>query len=119
MRRLQAPPPFPYGRVERLWEGETVVCLASGPSLTPADVEYVRGKARVIVINTTVLLAPWADVLYACDARWWQWHHKTVKGFAGMKFALTKASAPFGVTVLRNTGATGLEHSSLTLAARA
>ena len=57
--------------VPRAWVDETAVCIASGPSLTQADVDYVRGKARVIVVNNGYLLAPWADVLYAADARWW------------------------------------------------
>jgi predicted peroxiredoxin len=59
------------------WAGDTVVILASGQSLKLADCELVRewreaaGGRRVIAINTTFMLAPWADVLYACDAPWW------------------------------------------------
>ncbi len=30
--------------------------------------------ARVIVVNDAYRLAPWADVLYAADAKWWKWH---------------------------------------------
>ncbi|MCW8960199.1 MAG: glycosyltransferase [Ignavibacteriaceae bacterium] len=45
---------------------------ASGGSLTQKDVDYIRGKGTVIVINNTRELAPWADILYACDARWWE-----------------------------------------------
>jgi len=26
----------------------------------------------VVAINTSYLLAPWADVLYGCDGRWWR-----------------------------------------------
>jgi len=44
--------------VPRLWPGETFVCLASGPSLTQADVDYCRGKARVIAIKDVLHLAP-------------------------------------------------------------
>ena len=103
-------PVFPYGKAARIWPGETVVILASGPSLTEADCDYVRGKARVIAINSTYRLAPWADVLYACDARWWVWH-QGAKDFAGLKFALTKDAARWpGVVVLKNTGTNGLEH---------
>lgn len=60
------------------WRGSTVVCIASGPSLTAQDCELVRrwrfsGESRrVIVINTSFRLAPWADVLYACDRQWWR-----------------------------------------------
>jgi hypothetical protein len=55
-----------------------VVCLASGPSLTPEDVEAVRKWRRarpnrwVIAVNTTFRAAPWADELYAMDRAWWQ-----------------------------------------------
>lgn len=54
------------------WKGETVVCVASGPSLRREDVEAARGKARVIVINREFETAPWADALYAADYRFWQ-----------------------------------------------
>lgn len=93
----------------RIWVGETVVCIASGPSLHVEDVAYVRGKARVIVINNSYQLAPWADCLYACDARWWKWHDGA-KDFPGLKYSLQDARATgYGVTVLKNTGTTGLE----------
>lgn len=59
--------------VPRLWQNATAVCVAAGPSLTKADVEYVRGRAKVIVVNRSIELAPWADVWYACDARFWKW----------------------------------------------
>jgi len=92
------------------------VCLGCGPSLTVEDVEYCRGRASVIAINNTYQLAPWAEVLYACDARWWGWH-KGVPGFAGLKFSVEpKAKAgrrehgPYAdITVLRNTGDDGFE----------
>ena len=69
----------------RLCEGGTAVCLASGPSLTVEDVEYVRGKATVIAINDTVRLAPWADVLYSSDKHWWLRHYKAMRAFPGLK----------------------------------
>jgi hypothetical protein len=93
--------------VPRLWPGSTIVCLASGPSLTREDVAYVRGKARTIVVNTTYQLAPWADVLYACDARWWRWH-KGAPDFPGLKFTLTSPVWP-DVHLLKNMGPSGLE----------
>ena len=97
--------------VSRLWPGETVICLGSGPSLTQADVEVCRGQARVIAVNTSYQLAPWADAIYACDERWWQWH-KGVPGFPGLKYALETGAARFpGVQVLQNTGIRGLETS--------
>lgn len=70
-----------YYSISRDWQGETVVCIASGPSLTDADVEKVRkahaqGKCKVIVVNDNYLKAPWADHLHFCDAKWYEWHHR-------------------------------------------
>lgn len=96
--------------VPKLWPGETFVCIGGGPSLTPADVDNVRGWARVIAINDAYRLAPWADVLYACDQKWWTWHHG-VPSFIGPKYAVG-GHEPItwpDVQVLRNTGMLGLE----------
>jgi hypothetical protein len=60
-------PPIP-----RLWEGETVCIFGAGPSLTSAQVERVRGQCRTIAVNCSFRLAPWADVLYSTDAKWWE-----------------------------------------------
>ncbi len=77
-----------------------MVCIASGPSLTQDDCEFVRGKAKVIAINTSYQLAPWADALYACDARWWRWH-KGAKDFNGLKFSLERRAGLYGVQILK------------------
>lgn len=95
--------------VPKLWPGETFVVIGSGPSLTPEDVAAVRGRARAIAVNSSYLLAPWADVLYSCDAKWWRWH-QGVPTFAGLKYSLDPAAAQWpGVQVLENTGLLGLE----------
>jgi len=102
-------PPFSFATVPQLCQGGTVVCIGGGPSLTPEDVDACRGKAVVIVINDGYKLAPWAEALYACDARWWDWH-KGVKGFAGLKYALQYRATKWpGVQLLNNTGTHGLE----------
>jgi hypothetical protein len=96
-------------QVPKLWPGETCVLFGGGPSLTPADVDAVRGRARVIAINDAYTCAPWADVLYACDAKWWGWHHGAPT-FHGPKYSVDPASAKWpGVQVLANTGPLGLE----------
>lgn len=58
---------------------DTVVCLASGPSLVEEDVNYVRGKAVVVAVNDTIRLAPWANVIYSSDQLWWSRNHKKAK----------------------------------------
>lgn len=63
---------------------DTIVCIASGASLTQADVDYCRNKARVLVVNDNYRLAPWADWLYACDGAWWRVYASDVQDtFAG------------------------------------
>ena len=97
-----------YATVPCVWPGSTIVCLGGGPSLTAADVEACRGQARVIAINDAYRQAPWADVLYACDAQWWTWH-KGVPSFTGLKYSLTLPTTnAWGVQILRNDGPHGL-----------
>lgn len=96
-----------HGAVPRLWPGSTVICLGTGPSLTQEDVDYCRGQ-RVIAINDAYKLAPWADVLYACDGKWWDWN-KGVPQFSGLKFGMTRSKHLYrDVTLLRHAGETGL-----------
>ena len=56
------------------WQGSTVVCIGGGPSLTREDVDYIYRKAKVITINDAYRVAPWGDLQYACDLKWWNWH---------------------------------------------
>lgn len=100
-------PPKPA--VPLLCPGGTVVCIGGGPSLTPDDVEYCRGRAdAVIAINDAYRLAPWAQVLYAADEQWWSWH-KGVSSFSGLKYSLQRHAAEWGVQILEQTGDQGLE----------
>lgn len=78
--------------VARLWPGEMFVCLGSGPSLTQADVDYCRGRARVLAIKNTVDLAPWADVLYGAGSdaggnTWWRRAGASLR-FEGLRYTL-------------------------------
>lgn len=58
----------------------TVVCIASGPSLTADDCELVRRSGLfTIVVNTTFRMAPWAHVLYAGDRQWWNHYGSEAK----------------------------------------
>ncbi len=72
------------------WSGHSVVIAATGPSLTEEVArqvlgwQHAAGGRRVIAVNDAYRLMPWADVLYACDAAWWN-HHKPE--FAGEKWS--------------------------------
>lgn len=54
------------------WSGQLVAIVASGPSVKELDLSVLRGRCRVIAINTSYKLVPFADVLYACDFNWWR-----------------------------------------------
>lgn len=82
------------------WPGSTVLVIASGPSLTKEDCNF--GEAwhrrnedhRAIVVNTSYQLARWADVLYACDGRWWnEFYHRVVSEFTGELWTQDKNAA--------------------------
>lgn len=103
-----------FWRAERLWPDATVVCIAAGPSLTPEDVEHCRGKARVIAINKSWDLAPWADCFYSADHKWWQ-HRKGEPDFKGLKVAL-EDDLPRGVLRMRYRNFEGLERDRAYLA---
>jgi hypothetical protein len=60
-----------------------VVVIGGGPSLTSAQVEACRGRARVVAVKEAARLAPWADVLYFCDEFWFRENREDVDNFKG------------------------------------
>ena len=74
--------------VPRMWEGQTVAVLASGPSLTPALAQRLRVH-RTIAVNHAHRLAPWADMLLALDGGW----PDELRQFASETFRLVKREA--------------------------
>jgi hypothetical protein len=65
-------------------------------------------EVPVIAINTTHRLAPWADALYSCDAKWWM-HNQEALRFEGLKITQDE-SVPFPqVYLLKNTGSDGFD----------
>ena len=95
----------------------TWVILGGGPSLTPADVDFCRGRARVIAVNNAYALAPWADYLYARDFDWWasiapgyaQPHHVISRTlFHGKRITGSeKAARAFGLVHVPTRGPAG------------
>ena len=69
-----------------IWRGETVACIASGPSLRQEDCDAIQKSGICsIVVNTSYRKAPFADILYAMDPGWWRMNHEAVlaSGFRG------------------------------------
>jgi hypothetical protein len=91
--------------VPRDWAGETVAILASGPSMTLEQAEAVKGRCRVIAVNNQGIdteadgkvipaFAPWADVLYAADSKWWAANKPQALAFAGLKVTIRGSIVP-------------------------
>ncbi len=99
--------------VPRLWPGSTVVCIGSGPSLTPEDVEACRRAGVVVIaVNDAYRLAPWANLIYASDVQWWDWHTQTVLNLPGQKYGMQMEIGPkypTQVTVLQRSGQAGID----------
>jgi hypothetical protein len=111
MVTTQAAPVF--ATVPRVWPGSTIVCLGTGPSLTREDVDYCRGRARVIAVKHAIEWAPWADALYSCGSdagKWWQRNGDALAWYEGLRYTLDPAAAPWA-QVLKNTGFIGLDTS--------
>lgn len=76
--------------IPRKYDGETVVILATGPSLNEEQVNYVsharaQGGCRVLTVNNSYQLAPWADIHVACNDNWWDYYWKNDEVLRNMK----------------------------------
>lgn len=101
--------------------------LATGPSQNQADIDRIRGLGTVVAINNAVFMAPWADILYACDDGWWETYGKKIPpSFTGKKLTISPygyrygakkiphehsahAGKGFGLTAVRTGGNSGFQ----------
>lgn len=96
--------------VPRMWVGETVAVLASGPSMSQVVADKVRAAGlHAVVVNDTYRLAPWADILYAADRRWWEANPEAATEFAGIKLVGQSGVHLPGVQVMMNSGTNGFD----------
>ncbi len=100
------------------WENRTAIVIASGPSLTREDCELVRqareaDTVRVVsVSNAYKMCAPWADIYYAADRRYWMTYYQPMlKAGVPQKSIWTACSATAercGVHKVRSVNKPGL-----------
>lgn len=96
--------------VPRMWEGRTVAVMASGPSMSQEVADRVRAAGLpAIVVNDTYRLAPWADILYAADRRWWEANPEAVTEFAGTKLVAQSGLAFSDVILIQRSGNRGFD----------
>jgi hypothetical protein len=93
--------------VPREWPGEVVYIIGGGPSVLTQDLDRLRGQ-RVIVINSSVYAAPWADILFFGDWRWWNVNQAAVANFKGRVVTTTKMKTDPKVKVCKKAHPPGL-----------
>lgn len=67
------------------WDGQYVAVIGGGASIKRSEVDSLKGRLRVVTINESWQLAPWADALYSCDGKWWNLRKNEWTKFPGMK----------------------------------
>lgn len=83
------------------WRGETAAIFASGPSMTAQLAESCRALRTIAINNQSFDLAPWADVIYGSDSKWWRHYFRRVKDLPGRKVSLQIGLPVDGVDLLR------------------
>lgn len=83
------------------WKGyyanEDIVCVASGPSIQDDDIALLKkhheaGKCKVITVNCSFRLTPWADMLIARDLAWWELYGDEMRAvFNGVSWSTSEA----------------------------
>jgi hypothetical protein len=138
VRRADGWPHDRFAVIQPVWKGKPVVCIGGGPSVTKEALELIgaaraRDAIRVIAVNDAYLVAPWADVCYFADERWWKWHtegslakhwpwvrfsQEQVKqafaDFSGIKVSIEPTGLLIkdpAVMMMHSTGPDGLEES--------
>lgn len=64
--------------VPRLWPGATVYVIAGGPSVSWQPVAALEGR-KVIAVNSSYTIAPFAQFVFFGDARWWHEHRAALE----------------------------------------
>lgn len=99
--------PEPFWQVPREWDGQSVFVIAGGPSVTQEQVDKLQGR-RVIAIKLSVEKAPFADVLFFADPKWFVDHKPVVKGFKGIVATSAILNGVDWLKKLRKTDPPGL-----------
>lgn len=79
--RRMVPDPIEAETINPILAGKTAVLFATGPSLTQEVVDTVLAAREhkelyLFGCNDAYQIMPFLDVLYACDASWWNIHYK-------------------------------------------
>lgn len=59
--------------------------FATGPSFRRRDAELLKGAGYSVAVNNAVFYTPWADCLYACDRKWWEYYDDGLTWYKGRR----------------------------------
>lgn len=86
-----------------------MVCIGTGPSLTPAQVQSARERWPLFVCNDAFRLAPDAALLHACNWQWWDARWNEVKDLPCEKWTTRRESAEkYGINFIDEVNLPGL-----------
>jgi hypothetical protein len=87
------------------WDGLTVCCIASGPSLTADDCALVeRSGIKTIAVNSSWKAARFADAIYAADYVWWESYGAEIDTDAERWTCSERAADDYGINLHRIRG---------------
>lgn len=69
------------------WSGSPAYVVAAGQSAAECVPNIPRGDCRVMTVNLSCELVPWADALYAADVGFWTFY-ESARRFPGLKFSV-------------------------------
>jgi hypothetical protein len=88
--------------ISKVWKGESVAVLATGPSLTIPDIQACYRAGLILVgVNSCWMMAPYVDVIYAGDYRYWKAYAGDIDaaGIQAKRFSRSsRAQKDFGAT---------------------
>lgn len=87
--------------IQRDWEGETVAIFASGPSMDATIADRCRQWRTIAINNQAIDCAPWADIIYGSDLKWWRHYLSAVSNLPGRKISLEIGKPIPGIEYLR------------------
>lgn len=80
------------------WPGDTVLVLGAGKSARDVAAALRPGCMRVIALNRSHELVPWAEVLYAADSGFWR-QYANAREFKGWRFCADNHVRYFGADI--------------------
>lgn len=81
---------------EQIWRGRRVFVMASGPSLTEAVAARVQNfggaNSATIVVNSSYMMAPWADCLFFTDNSWFEPRRAIIEAWPRLVVSVSRAA---------------------------